>query len=76
MAELKKVTLADARKFHDEFYGANFGVFAVVGPVDQAAVQKSAEELLGNWNTVRRLQAHRGEIQDGQRHQQQDRNSR
>jgi len=53
LAELKKVTLADAKKFHDEFYGANFGVFAVVGPVDQAAVKKTAEALLGTWNTTK-----------------------
>ncbi len=51
LAELKKVTLDDVKKFHDQFYGANYGVFAVVGPVDQAAVQKAAAELLGNWNT-------------------------
>jgi len=51
LAEMKKVTLDDVRKFHDQFYGANYGVFAVVGPVDRAAVQKAAEELLGNWNT-------------------------
>jgi zinc protease len=52
LAELKKLTLDDAKKFHDQFYGANYGVFAVVGPVDQAAVQKVAAELLGNWNTA------------------------
>ena len=51
IAELKKATLDEAKKFHDQFYGANYGVFAVVGPVDQAAVQKVAAELLGNWNT-------------------------
>ncbi len=51
LAELKKVTLDDARQFHDQFYGANFGVLAVVGPVDQAAVKRAAEELLGKWNT-------------------------
>jgi zinc protease len=39
---LKTVTLDDARKFHDQFYGANYGVFAIVGP---------AEELLGTWKT-------------------------
>jgi zinc protease len=49
--ELQKVTLDEARKFHDQFYGANYGVFAVVGPVDAAAVQKAAGDLLGNWNT-------------------------
>jgi zinc protease len=49
--EVAKVTLADARKFHDDFYGANYGVFAVVGPVTPADMQKAAEELLGKWNT-------------------------
>jgi zinc protease len=52
LADLKKVTLADAKKFHDQFYGANYGVFAVVGPVDQNAVKAAAAELLGNWNTA------------------------
>jgi len=51
LADLKKVALDDVKKFHDQYYGANYGVFAVVGPVDQAAVQKAAAELLGNWNT-------------------------
>jgi len=45
--------LKDARKFHGQFYGANFGVFAVVGPVAPADVQKAATELLGDWNTTR-----------------------
>jgi zinc protease len=47
----RKVTLDDARKFHDAFYGANHGEFAIVGPFDQAAVQKLAEELFGKWNS-------------------------
>jgi zinc protease len=51
LAEMKKVTLDDAKKFHDRFYGANYGVFAVVGPVDQNAVKAVAAELLGSWNT-------------------------
>ena len=51
-AELKKVTLDDVRKFHDQFYGANSGVVAVVGPVEQAAVTKIAGDLLGGWNTA------------------------
>lgn len=49
--ELQKVTLEDARKFHDQFYGANYGIFAVVGPVEPAEIQKAAAELLGGWNT-------------------------
>jgi zinc protease len=49
--DVEKVTLADAKKFHDDFYGANYGVLAVVGPVTPAGIQKAADELLGNWNT-------------------------
>jgi zinc protease len=52
LAELKAVTLDDARKFHDQFYGADSGVFAVVGPVDVNAITAEAAELLGNWNTA------------------------
>jgi zinc protease len=51
IVELRKVTIDDLKKFHDRFYGANFGVFAEVGPVPAAAVQKLAAEMLGNWNT-------------------------
>ena len=52
LAEMKSVTLADVRKFHDQFYGASHGEFVVVGEVDQAAVQKLAAELLGSWTTA------------------------
>jgi len=51
LAELKTVTLDEVRKFHDQFYGANNGVIAIVGPVTQDAVTHTAAELLGNWNT-------------------------
>ena len=51
LAELRKVTLEDVKTFHAQFYGANYGVFAVVGPVDQAAVKAAADELFGRWNT-------------------------
>ena len=51
LLEVQKVTLSDAKRFHDDFYGANHGVLAVVGPVDPAAIQKQAAALLGNWNT-------------------------
>jgi zinc protease len=51
LAEMKTVTLDEARKFHDQFYGANYGVFAVVGPVDTGAIKAVAAELLGSWKT-------------------------
>jgi len=49
LAEMQKLTLDDVKKFHDEFYGASHGVFAILGPFDQAQVLKTAEELLGYW---------------------------
>ncbi len=51
LADMKKVTLADVKSFHDRFYGASHGELVVVGDVDQAAVQKLAAELLGSWTT-------------------------
>ena len=51
LLEVQKATLSDAKKFHDEFYGANYGIIAVVGPVDAATIQKQAASLLGDWNT-------------------------
>ena len=51
--ELRNVTLTAARAFHDQFYGANYGVFAVVGPVQAADVQKLAADLVGTWNTTK-----------------------
>ena len=49
LAEMQKLTLDDVKKFHDEFYGASHGVFAILGPFDQAQVLKTADELLGSW---------------------------
>jgi zinc protease len=53
LQDMQRVTLADARTFHDDFYGANHGILAVVGPVDAAAIQKEAATLLGGWNTAK-----------------------
>jgi len=51
LSDVQKMTLPEVKKFHGDFYGASHGIFAVVGPVDPAAIQKEAEALLGNWNT-------------------------
>ncbi|MFL6280152.1 MAG: M16 family metallopeptidase [Vicinamibacterales bacterium] len=51
LLDVQKATLSDAKKFHDEFYGATHGILTVIGPIDPGAVQKQAESLLGNWNT-------------------------
>jgi zinc protease len=54
LAQIKKLTLADVRKFHDQFYGAGDGVLTVVGPIEVDALRKAASELLGSWNTAMR----------------------
>jgi zinc protease len=51
LEDMKLVTLAEVKRFHDQFYGASHGEFVVVGEVDQAVVQKLAAELLGSWTT-------------------------
>ena len=52
LAEMQKITVEDVKKFHDQFYGASHGVFAILGPFDEAAVLKTAQELLGSWTTA------------------------
>ncbi len=51
LEELKKVTLGEVKDFHAKFYGASHGEFAVVGQFDQAAVEKTAADLLGGWSS-------------------------
>ena len=51
IAELQKLTLADVKNFHANFYGAQFGELVVVGQVDQAAFLKEAETLFASWKT-------------------------
>jgi zinc protease len=57
LADVQKVSLEDTKKFHDEFYGANHGILAVVGPVDPAEIQRQAASLLGGWNTAKTYKA-------------------
>ena len=49
--DLNKVTLAQVREFYQKFYGVSEGEFTVVGQFDKAAIQKLAEDLLGNWKS-------------------------
>jgi zinc protease len=51
IAELQKLTLDDVKKFHANYYGAQFGELVVVGQIDQAAFLKEAETLLAGWKT-------------------------
>jgi zinc protease len=49
VAELKAVTLDDAKKFYADFYGATSGEFVVVGDFDDKEITRLASELLNNW---------------------------
>jgi zinc protease len=60
LVAMRKVTLADVKKFHDQFYGASHGVIALLGPFDEALVRKTMDEILGSWTVpgpYRRLTA-------------------
>jgi zinc protease len=56
MEDLKKVTLDDIRKFHQQFYGASDGEFVVSGQFDPANVEKLATELFGTWKSPSRYE--------------------
>jgi zinc protease len=49
---VKKLTLADVKKFYAQFYGASHAELAVIGDFDVAAVQKLATELFGDWKST------------------------
>jgi zinc protease len=51
IADLKSVTLDQAKRCHDELVGASGAIFAAVGDFDPEAVTKLIEELFGNWKS-------------------------
>jgi len=50
--DLKKVSIDDVRKFHQQFYGASAGEIVVVGQFDKAAIGKVAADLFGSWKNT------------------------
>ena len=51
LRELRRVAIADVRKFYADFYGASDGELVVVGDFDPAETQKLAGELFGAWKS-------------------------
>ena len=49
IAALTDVTLAQARAFHDDFYGPQAGNVVVVGDFDPAEVRAAIENAFGDW---------------------------
>jgi len=52
LADMRKLTLDDVKKFHAQFYGASHGELAVAGPLELAEVQRVAQPLLGTWTVA------------------------
>jgi len=53
IADVKAVTLDEARKFYADFYGASNGEMSVVGDFDAGEMSKLATELFGAWKSPR-----------------------
>lgn len=51
VADYTAATLADARKYYDDFYGASNGELAIVGDFDQAAITTEVAKLFGSWKS-------------------------
>ncbi len=49
--ELQKTTLADAKKFYQDFIGASNSELAIVGDFDSKELLKLADELFGSWKS-------------------------
>ena len=51
IANVRAVTLDEAKRFYTDFYGASNGELSVVGDFDSAEVTKLATELFGSWKS-------------------------
>ncbi|HEY7788728.1 MAG TPA: insulinase family protein, partial [Casimicrobiaceae bacterium] len=51
LADVKALTPAAMKAFHDKFYGASHAEIAVVGDFDTASVRAQLTQLFGNWSS-------------------------
>jgi zinc protease len=51
LAELAAISRDDVVRFHQEFYGANHGEFALSGDFEPQQVREQLRELFGEWNS-------------------------
>jgi len=49
LTDIKAVRLEDARKFYEEFYGAQAAQFAAVGDFEPEALKAQMDKLFGDW---------------------------
>ena len=52
IADIKALTLAEVKKFHQDFYGANRGELAIVGDFDEAEILSAVREAFAGWQTA------------------------
>ncbi|MDR2017210.1 MAG: insulinase family protein, partial [Burkholderiales bacterium] len=50
-AQLKTLTVSGLKKFHDRFYGAQYGELAVVGDFDAEVIRALSEKLFNPWKS-------------------------
>jgi zinc protease len=51
LSRVRSVTLADVKKFHQDFYGVGAGEGAFVGPFDRDQLTSTLKELFGDWKS-------------------------
>ena len=61
---IRKLTLAEVKAFHKDFYGASNGEFTVVGDFDPKEVSTLANELFSNWKSPAKYERLAGEFAD------------
>ncbi len=49
--QLKALAVASLKKFHDAFYGSQYGELAVVGDFDPKEIRALSEKLFGSWKS-------------------------
>lgn len=64
IADAKSVTLAEAKQFYKDFYGASAGELAVVGDFDAQQIAALTAELFGEWKSPRPFARVRREFQE------------
>ncbi|MEO8073268.1 MAG: pitrilysin family protein, partial [Acidobacteriota bacterium] len=53
IADIKAVTLDDAKKFYKDFYGASNGQLTVIGDFDAAEISNLTKQLFADWKSPR-----------------------
>jgi zinc protease len=64
LADIKALTLDDAKKFYKDFYGASSGQMTVVGDFDEKEIADLIKTSLGDWKSPQTFTRIKGEYRD------------